>query len=108
MPGTKPTIQLTDTITEGANLAWENVTVEWLGEKGYQFGNTVDAPWVKGADGLVLWFESELTTDLENIWGNCGEVIGGSNQITKKMIINGQLYILRDGKVYNIVGAKVN
>jgi hypothetical protein len=87
-------------------LAWSEVTVSWLGEKGYQFGNTVDAPWVKG-EQLILWFESELTTDLENIWGNCGEVIGGSNQTTKKMIINGQLYILRDGKVYNIVGAQV-
>ena len=100
-------VEQTSTTTEGETLAWSAVTEEWLVENGYQLGNNVDAPWVKEAELLVLWFESELSTDLENIWGNCGEVIGGSNQTTKKMIINGQLYILRDGKVYNIVGAQV-
>ena len=99
-------IQLTDTTTEGANLAWSAVTVSWLGEHGYKLGATVDAPWVK-TGGLTLWFENDLPTDLENTWGNCGEVIGGSNQTTKKMLINGQLMLIRNGEIYNLVGARV-
>ena len=99
-------IQLTDTTTEGANLAWSAVTTAWLGEHGYKLGATVDAPWVK-TGGLTLWFENDLPTDLENTWGNCGEVIGGSNQTTKKMLINGQLMLIRNGEIYNLVGARV-
>ena len=106
LAGVDASIQLADNTTEGANLAWSEVTTAWLGEHGYKLGATVDAPWVK-TGGLTLWFENDLPTDLENTWGNCGEVIGGSNQTTKKMLINGQLYILRDGKAYNIVGAQV-
>ena len=100
------TVQLTDTTTEGANLAWSKVTATWLGEHGYKLGTSVEAPWVKG-EQLTLWFESESSTDLENIWGNCGEILGNENQAAKKLIINGQLYILRHDGLYNATGARV-
>ena len=101
------TIQLTDTTTEGASLAWSEVTAEWLSAHGYKLGENVDAPWVKG-EQLTLWFESELSTDLEDIWGgSCGDILGGEKQAAKKMIINGQMYILRHDGLYNITGARV-
>ena len=102
------TIQLTDTTTEGATIALASMTKEWLGEHGYVFGAEVAAPWVWTEGVLTLWFESELSTDLENIFdGNCGNIIGGENQMAKKMIINGQMYILRHDGLYNITGARV-
>ncbi len=101
------TIQLTDTTTEGANLAWSAVTIEWLGAHGYKLGESVDAPWVKG-EQLTLWFESELSTGVEDIFGgNCGDILGGENQAAKKLIINGQLYVLRYDGLYNITGTRV-
>jgi hypothetical protein len=78
-----------------------------LAEHGYKLGESVDAPWVVGKE-LQLWFEDELSTDLENIFGgNCGDVLGGENQMAKKMIINGQMYILRHDGLYNATGARV-
>ena len=101
------TIQLTDTTTEGATLAWSEVTTAWLGEHGYKLGTTVDAPWVYG-EQLTLWFESELETGVEDIFGgNCGDILGGCKQSAKKIIIDGQMYILRHDGLYNITGARV-
>ena len=99
-------VQQTDTTTEGATLAWSEVTVSWLGEKGYQFGNTVDAPWVKEADGMVLWYEDFITTDVENI-GGCEGGNASNKQNTKKIFVNGQLMLIRNGEIYNLVGARV-
>ena len=98
-------VQQTDTTTEGATLAWSEVTVSWLGEKGYQFGNTVDAPWVKEADGLILWYE-DRTTDVENI-GGCEGGNGSNKQNANKIFVNGQLMLIRNGEIYNLVGARV-
>ena len=98
-------VQQTDTTTEGATLAWSEVTVSWLGEKGYQFGNTVDAPWVKEAELLVLWYE-DRTTDVENI-GGCEGGNASNKQNAKKIFINGQLMLIRNGEIYNLVGARV-
>ena len=106
LAGVDATIQLTDTTTEGATVAAALLTQEWLGEHGFVFGSEVVAPWVYG-DQLTLWFESESSTDLENIWGNCGEILGNENQAAKKLIINGQLYILRHDGLYNATGARV-
>lgn len=99
------TIQLTDTTTEGANLAWENVTTAWLGEHGYTLGENVDAPW-QISENLVLWYESELTTDVENIWGEGSEVVDGK-PTAKKLIMDGQMFILRHDGLYNLTGARV-
>lgn len=98
-------VEQTSTTTEGETLAWSAVTEEWLVENGYQLGNNVDAPWVKEAELLVLWYE-DRTTDVENIGG--GEGGNGSNkQNAQKMFINGQLYILRHDSLYSITGARV-
>ena len=99
------TIQLTDTTTEGATLAWENVTAEWLGEHGFKLGDKVDTPWEKG-ENLILWYENDQTTDLENIWGDCSDMVSGK-PAAKKLIIDGQLLILRHDGVYSVTGARV-
>ena len=38
--------------------------------------------------------------------GNCGDIIGGK-PAAKKIIINGQILIIRDGKIYNAQGVQV-
>ena len=100
-------MQLTDTTTEGATLAWSEVTAEWLGEHGYKLGASVDAPWVLDDDALTLWFEEDSTTGIENIQGPCGDVLGGDKNASKKLMIDGQLYILRHDGLYNATGARV-
>ena len=106
--GIDATIQLTDSTTEGATIALAELTQEWLGEHGYLFGTEVAAPWDLSEGVLALWFESELSTDLEDIWGgNCGDILGSEQKMAKKLIINGQLYILRDGKLYDAQGLQV-
>jgi hypothetical protein len=101
------TIQLTDTTTEGATIALASMTKEWLGEHGYVFGNEVAAPWVWNEGYLILWFESELPTDLENVWGDCSDVTGNGKQSALKLMIDGQLYILREDGLYNMAGMRV-
>jgi hypothetical protein len=106
LAGVDATVQLTDTTTEGATIKAEDLTQTWLGEHGYLFGEQVDAPWVYG-EQLTLWFESELNTGLEDILGgNCGDINGGK-PAAKKIIVNGQILIIRDGKIYNAQGVQV-
>ena len=107
LAGVDATIQLTDTTTEGATIDPTLLTQEWLGEHGFLFGTEVAAPWVYGTP-LTLWFEADLTTDLENIFGgNCGDIIGGEKQSAKKLIIDGQFYILRQDGLYSATGSRV-
>ena len=107
LAGVDATILLTDTTTEGATLDPALMTQEWLGEHGFIFGSEVAAPWVYSSP-LTLWFEADLTTDLEDtLGGNCGEIIGGEKQTAKKLIINGQLYILRSEGLYNATGVRL-
>ena len=102
------TVQLTDTTTEGADLCATAFLPEWCAEHGFQFGSDVTAPWVWNEGYLTLWFESELSTGVEDIFGgNCGDILGGENQAAKKLIINGQIYILRHDGLYNATGARV-
>ena len=101
------TVQLTDTTTEGANLSATAFLPEWCTEHGFHFGSDSTAPWVWNEGYLTLWFEGDLSTDLENIWGNCGDMVGGTNQTAKKLLINGQMYILRHDGLYNATGARV-
>ena len=109
LAGVDATIQLTDTTTEGATIDAALLTQEWLGEHGFLFGTEVTAPWVLNEEEwLTLWFEAELTTDLEDIFGgNCGDILGGCKQSAKKIIIDGQLYILRPDGLYNATGARL-
>ena len=107
LAGVDATIQLTDSTTEGATITPAELTQEWLGEHGFIFGSEVAAPWVYGTP-LTLWFEADLTTDLENIFGgNCGDVIGGDQSKARKLIIDGQLYILRPDGLYTATGSRV-
>ena len=107
LAGVDATILLTDTTTEGATIDPALLTQEWLGEHGFVFGAEVAAPWVYG-EQLTLWFESEISTDLENIFGgNYGDVIGGEKQTARKLIIDGQLYIIRPDGIYNATGARL-
>ena len=102
------TVQLTDTTTEGADLCATAFLPEWCAEHGFKFGSDVTAPWVWNEGYLTLWFESELSTGVEDIFGgNCGDILGGENQAAKKLIINGQIYILRHNGLYNATGARV-
>ncbi|MBR6551155.1 MAG: hypothetical protein IKT71_08155 [Paludibacteraceae bacterium] len=102
------TVQLTDTTTEGADLCATAFLPEWCAEHGFKFGSDVTAPWVWNEGYLTLWFESELSTGVEDIFGgNCGDILGGENQAAKKLIINGQLYVLRHDGLYNITGTRV-
>ena len=98
-------VEQTSTTTEGETLAWSAVTEEWLVENGYQLGNNVDAPWVKEAELLVLWYE-DRTTDVENI-GGCEGGNASNKQNAKKIFINGQLMLIRNGEIYNLLGARV-
>jgi hypothetical protein len=83
------------------------LTQAWLGEHGYLFGEQVDTPWVYG-EQLTLWFEDELSTGVEDIFGgNCGDILGGENQAAKKLMINGQIYILRHDGLYTTTGFRV-
>ena len=108
LAGVDATIQLTDTTTEGATIDAALMTQEWLGEHGFLFGNEVAAPWALNEGIMTLWFEAEITTDLEEIvGGNCGDVIGGERKEAKKLLIDGQLYILRPDGLYNATGARL-
>ena len=108
LAGIDATIQLADTTTEGANLAWEEITSEWLANHAYLLGDNVDAPWVKTADALLLWFECDGTTDVEDVWGECNGNINAATSAAKKLIIDGQLYILRNNVLYDATGARVH
>ena len=102
------TVQLTDTTTEGADLCATAFLPEWCAEHGFKFGSDVTAPWVWNEGYLTLWFESELSTGVEDIFGgNCGDILGGCKQSAKKIIIDGQLYILRPDGLYNATGARL-
>jgi len=102
------TVQLTDTTTEGADLSAIAFLPERCAEHSFKFGSDVTAPWVWNAGYLTLWFESELSTGVEDIFGgNCGDIIGDGKPSAKKIIIDGQMYILRHDGLYNIMGARV-
>lgn len=91
-------IQLTDTTTEGANLSVEALTADWLALHGFVLGNTVDAPWSL-SNTLGLWFEDgQIGSGIKDIWTD------NSQSIIRKMIINGQVVIIREGKMYNVLG----
>ena len=99
------TVQQTDTTTEGATLAWSEVTAEWLGAHGYKLGASVDAPWKLEEDMLTLWFEKEEVKDgVDNIWA---EDMNNGNHKSKKIMLDGQLLIIRNGNVYDVTGARL-
>ena len=96
------TIAATDTTTEGADMAISALTAEWLNGHGFILGNSVDAPWVLNEGALNLWFEDALIgSGIEDIWA---EDANNAKSSTRKLLMDGQVVIIRDGKMYNIMG----
>ena len=93
------TISVENTTTEGADMAASELTTDWLSNHGFALGNNVDAPWVLNNDALYLWFENGQTgTGVENIWTD------NDTTTARKLIMDGQVVIIRDGKLYNVMG----
>ena len=93
------TISAENTTTEGADMAASELTTDWLSNHGFALGNNVDAPWVLNNDALYLWFENGQTgTGVENIWTD------NDTTTARKLIMDGQVVIIRDGKLYNVMG----
>ena len=95
-------IAATDTTTEGATMAASAMTAEWLASHGFILGTSVDAPWVLNEGALSLWFEEALIgSGIEDVWADDTHATQSS---TRKIILDGQVVIIRDGKMYNIMG----
>ena len=96
------TIAATDTTTEGADLAVNAITTEWLTNHGFILGSTIDAPWVLNEGALNLWFEEAfIGSGIDDVWADDTHA---TQSTTRKLIWNGQVVIIRDGKMYNIMG----
>lgn len=96
------TIAATDTTTEGVDMAVSALTAEWLNGHGFILGNSVDAPWVLNEGALNLWFEDALIgSGIEDIWADDAN---NAKSSTRKLLMDGQVVIIRDGKMYNIMG----
>ena len=96
------TIAATDTTTEGADLAVSAITTEWLTNHGFILGSTIDAPWVLNEGALNLWFEEAfIGSGIDDVWADDTHA---TQSTTRKLIWNGQVVIIRDGKMYNIMG----
>ena len=93
-------IALVDSTTEGATLARETITTEWLAEHEFVIGETTSAPWSLDAKNILhLWFESQYyITNIENIeYNNNAIVFDGQT-------INSEGYI----RLYNINGILIS
>lgn len=89
------TVELTDTTTEGATLAWSEVTTEWLSAHGYKLDESVDAPWGLTEEGLLLWFEGQIGTNVEDL------LQSGISMENELLLANGAI------QVYNLHGMLV-
>ena len=96
------TIAATDKTTEGADLAVSAITTEWLTNHGFILGSTIDAPWVLNEGALNLWFEEAfIGSGIDDVWADDTHA---TQSTTRKLIWNGRVVIIRDGKMYNIMG----
>jgi hypothetical protein len=83
-------------------MAANELTSEWLNAHGFALGNSVDAPWVMNAGALYLWFEEGRTnTGIEDIWTD------NTTSTARKMLIDGQVVIIRDGQMYSVLGVRL-
>ena len=96
------TIAADNTTTEGADMAANELTTEWLNAHGFVLGNSIDAPWVLNEGVLYLWFEEGRTnTGIEDIWTD------NTTSTARKMLIDGQVVIIRDGQMYSVLGVRM-
>ena len=83
-------------------MATNELTSEWLNTHGFALGNSIDAPWVMNSGALYLWFEDGQTgTGIEDIWTD------NATSTARKMLINGQVVIMRDGQMYSVLGVRL-
>jgi len=87
--------------TEGANITSEELTYDWYTTHGFMQGTNVESPWVLGTEPYI-WFETDkINSDVENLWTDS---TNGTQSAVRKIILNGQVVIIRDGKCYNVLG----
>lgn len=93
-------VALADSTTEGATLAREAVTSEWLTEHEFALGQTINAPWTFDINkNLYLWFESDgVITSTDNIEYNDNAIAFDGKTITT----NGRI------RLYNINGMLIS
>ena len=83
-------------------MAASELTAEWLNAHGFVLGNSIDAPWVLNNAALYLWFEEGRTgTGVEDIWTD------NTTSTARKLLINGQVVIVRDGQMYSVLGYRL-
>lgn len=79
-------------------LSWPNTTANLKGTRAYFRTSSTVARVVRRAR---MGFDSaEVATGLD-------EISNTRSQTTRKVLINNQLYIIRDGEVYNVIGGRV-
>ena len=61
------TISAEDYTTEGANLSEDQLTAEWLAAHAFALGESVDAPWMLTGTDLALWFETSISSGVDNV-----------------------------------------
>lgn len=86
-----------DTTVEGKGVAYADLTDEFLAAQGWALGDNAENPWVKGAEGLSLYFEGK-------------DGISGIGSIGSDAVASGIIYdgaeLRADGSiaVYNAAG----
>lgn len=87
-------VELTDTTTEGATLDRSLMTVEWLLERGFKFGESISSPWVvEDENDMRLWFEvfEEVVPDyVDNVADNSKIVVKFEGD---ELVAEGEMYL---------------
>ena len=105
LAGLDASIELNDTTTEGATLAMEDVTAEWLAEQGFALGATVAEPWVLEKNVLYLFFEDVVIEDAveDVVIGEDLRIENGvlkGNGVLKVYNMNGMLMLQANGEIH--------
>jgi hypothetical protein len=105
LAGLDASIELNDTTTEGATLAMEDVTAEWLAEQGFALGATVAEPWVLEKNVLYLFFEDVVIEDAveDVVIGEDLRIENGvlkGNSVLKVYNMNGMLMLQANGEIH--------
>ena len=108
------TIELTDTTTEGATMSRDLLTMDWLTNHKFVFGETITSPWKLSKDNdLNLWFEileegvaiENVTEDAEiSVWFEGDELVTKGDMMLFN--VNGQLVMYGVDRI-NVVGLPI-
>ena len=87
-------IEMNDTTTEGATMERSLMTIEWLIEQGFVFGENISSPWVvEEGNDIRLWFEvfEEVVPDnVENVLENSEIVVWFEGD---ELVAEGEMYL---------------